>query len=192
MAVPRALAALCLAGILNALPGTAAAQEVLTQDEALRLAFPGATAIERKTAYLGRKELADAQALAGRGVEVRQGVVSYYVARRGSVPLGVAYFDAHRVRTLPEVVMVVVSPGGAVERVEILKFSEPPEYRAPEGWLELFGDRRLSGDLSLKRGIPSLTGATLTADAVTDAVRRVLALHRVIRPLAAPSGAGPR
>ena len=161
----------------------AAAQEVLTQDEALRLAFPGATAIERKTAYLREEDLAAVRAAAGRGVEVGQGVVSYYLARRGTRSLGVAYFDAHRVRTLPEVLMVVVAPDATVQRIEILKFSEPPEYRPRDGWLELFNGRSLSPDLSLKRGIPALTGATLTANAVTDAVRRVLALHHLIRPL---------
>lgn len=160
----------------------AAAQKVLSQQEALRLAFPGATAIERRTAYLGEEELSAARTAAGRGVDVRQGVVSYYLARRGAQPLGVAYFDAHRVRTMPEVLMVVVSPQGTVQRIEVLQFSEPPEYRAPNGWLGLFDGRSLSADLSLKRSIPAMTGATLTADAVTDAVRRVLALHGAIRP----------
>lgn len=179
----RRLLALGLLALWPAFGGTACAQEVLTQDEALKLAFPDATAIERRTAYLGEQELAEAQALAGRGVEVRQGVVSYYVARRGTRPLGVAYFDVHRVRTLPEVVMIVVTPRATVARIEILKFSEPPEYRAPEGWLDLFHGKPLTGAVSTKRGIPNITGATLTADAVTDAVRRVLALHRVIQPL---------
>lgn len=168
-----------------------AAQTVLSQDEAIRLAFPAATVIERKTAYFDEEELAAARSAAGRGVEVRSGVISYYLARRGAHPLGVAYFDAHRVRTLPQVLMVVVSPQGTVQRIEVLQFSEPPEYRAPDGWLDLFDGRPLSPDLSLKRAIPTLTGATLTADAVTDAARRVLALHRVIRPFG-PHPAGQR
>ena len=165
----------------------AAAQERLSQEEALRLAFPGATAFERRTAYLGEEELAAARTAAGRGVDVRQRVVSYYLARRGAQPLGVAYFDAHRVRTMPEVLMVVISPQATVQRIEVLQFSEPPEYRAPDGWLDLFDGRSLSPDLSLKRSIPTLTGATLTADAVTDAVRRVLALHGAIRPFGNPA-----
>ena len=44
----------------------------------------------------------------------------------------------------------------------------------------------LEEDLSLKREIPNLTGATLTAQAAVGATRRVLALHRVIRPLDGP------
>ena len=178
--------------LLLLLPRPAAAQAVLTQDEALRLAFPGATAIERRTAYLSEAQMARARARAGKGVEVRQGVVTYYVGRRGSQPLGVAYFDAHRVRTLPEVLMVVVGTRGEAERIEVLKFAEPPEYRAPEGWLDQFDGRALGEGISLKRDIRNLTGATLTAGAVTGAVRRVLALHEAIAPLGAGPGTAPR
>jgi hypothetical protein len=162
----------------------APAQQVLTQAEALKLAFPAATEIERRTAYLTDEELARVRATAGPGVEVRQGVVTYYFGTRGNETLGVAYFDVHRVRTLPEVVMIVVSPRATVARIEILKFSEPPEYRAPDGWLRQFQGRDLSEGVSLKRGIVGITGATLTSDAVTDAVRRVLALHAAIQPMA--------
>lgn len=161
-------------------PGAAHAQ--LSQQEALDLAFPGADAVERRTAYLDDGQLARATALAGPGVEVESGVVTYYVATRGGSPMGVAYFDAHRVRTLPEVLMVVVAPAGTVARIETVSFREPPEYEAPEGWLRLMVGRPLEEDLSLKREIPNLTGATLTAQAAVGATRRVLALHAVIRP----------
>ncbi len=110
-------------------------------------------------------------------------MVTYYRARDETGPLGVAYFDAHRVRTLPEVLMVVVGPGATVRRVETVSFREPPEYRAPEGWLALMEGEAQGDGVSLKGRMPNLTGATLTAQAATRAVRRVLALHAVIRPL---------
>jgi hypothetical protein len=165
----------------------AGAQVRLTQNEALRLAFPEPAVIERETAFLGDEGLARARELAGPDVEIDQRVISYYVGRTGGVTLGVAYFDAHRVRTLPEVLMIVVTPESRIERIEILKFSEPPEYRAPEGWLEQFAGHGLTGRLSVKGSIVNITGATLTASAVTAAARRVLALHRVIDPF---EGAG--
>jgi hypothetical protein len=155
--------------------------QVLTQDQALALAFPGAT-LERRTAYLSEADLVSVRELAGSHVQVHSTVVSYYVARAGTQPLGVAYFDAHRVRTLPEVLMVVVGPDDRIQRVETVSFQEPPEYRAPSGWLRLFETQALDDGLSLKGEIPTMTGATLTSRAVTDAARRVLALHRVISP----------
>lgn len=160
----------------------------MSQQEALALAFPGAQ-VERRTAFLDERQAQAAGRLGGRGVEVRPGVVTYYVGRRGGVPLGVAYFDVHRVRTLPEVVMVVVAPDERIERIEVLKFSEPPQYMAPDGWLAQVEGKRLTDDLAVNRGVANMTGATLTSDAIVRASRRVLALHRVIRPLEAPRSA---
>jgi Na+-translocating ferredoxin:NAD+ oxidoreductase subunit G len=170
--------ALLAATVGAPLPGRA---QLLTQDEALAFAFPGAVT-ERRTAYLGEAELARARAFAGPDVEIESTVVTHYVARRGQDIVGVAYFDAHRVRTVQEVLMVVVGTDDRVMRVETVVFREPPEYRAPEGWLRLFESRALTPELSLKGDIPNMTGATLTSGAVTGAVRRVLALHAVIDP----------
>ena len=178
---PRVVLAMALLAAAP-LPGRA---QHLTQDEALALAFPGA-ATERRTAYLGEAELAHARSLAGNGVEIEQSVVTYYVARGGTSG-AVAYFDAHRVRTEQEVLMVVVGPGDRVLRVETVTFREPPEYLAPERWMRLFDGRGLAPELSVRRDIPNITGATLTSGAVTGAVRRVLALHQVIDPLRSAS-----
>ena len=166
-------------------PATAlSAQVLMTRDEALRLAFPDAE-LERRTAFLTDEEVARAEREAGEGVEVDRRVVNYYVATRGCRPVGVAYFDAHRVRTLEEVLMVVVDPDDRIERVEVLRFSEPPDYLAPEGWLDQLDGKALSAELSLKGDVVNMTGATLTSRAVVAAARRVLALHRVIAPHAA-------
>ncbi len=158
------------------------AQLRLTQQEALRLAFPEPAIIERRTAFLDEEQLERARELAGSDVEVDQRVLTYYVAALDGTSLGVAYFDAHRVRTLPEVLMIVVSAEARIERIEILKFSEPPEYLAPAGWLRQFDGQDLSRELSPKGSIVNITGATLTSRAVTQASRRVLALHEVIDP----------
>lgn len=162
--------------------GLPVAGQSLTQDEALALAFPAADTIERRTAYLDDAQLERAVELAGSGVEIASGVVTYYIAVSGGQAQGVAYFDPHRVRTLPEVLMFIVDPTGRIRRTEVVRFAEPAEYRAPEGWFEQLEGRALDDALSLKGEIHNLTGATLTATAATGAARRVLALHAVIVP----------
>ena len=173
---------------LSLVPGAGIGQPTLAQEEALRLAFPEPAVIERRTAYLSPDEIERAAELAGPGVDVDASLVTHYVGSLSAGPLGVAYFDAHRVRTLSEVLMIVISPVGDVERIEVLKFGEPPEYRAPEGWLAQFYGEELSDAVSLKDGIANMSGASLTSQAITDAVRRVLALHEVIQPLAPGKG----
>lgn len=154
----------------------------LTQDEALELAFPGAD-FQRETAFLDDGQVAEVTELAGREAALETTIITHYVGCRDGRPEGVVYFDAHTVRTVDEVLMIVVEPGPRVRRVETVSFREPPEYEAPDGWLRLFDGRGLDDDLQTRRGIPNITGATLTADAVTRAVRRTLALHRVLDPL---------
>ena len=180
--VIRAIQVLVLTSVIASLqPPHAGGQVLLTQEEALRLAFPEPAAIERRTAFLEQSQIDRVAHLAGS--EPTGTLVTYYVGRSGNEPLGVAFFDVHRVRTLPELLMIVVTPDGQVERVEILRFSEPREYRAPEGWLDRFTERRLDDDLEKKNAVAGVTGATLTSRAVTDAIRRALALHEVLDPL---------
>ncbi len=165
----------------------AAAKVFVTVDEALKLAFPGCE-VTRRTAFLKPEQLKRAQELAG--AEVPSALVTYYTATKGGQPAGTAYFDTHRVRTLPETLMIVVDPQGKVGRIEVLSFREPEEYLPRGAWYEQFRGKSLDPDLQLKRGIRPVTGATLTARATTDAVRRVLALQQVISSQP-PPGARP-
>jgi hypothetical protein len=167
--------------LVAAAPSGLDAQRGLSQVEALRLAFPEPASVERRTAFLSDSSRAAAQVLAGADVEIPSGIVTYYVGRAPSGDvIGTAYFDAHRVRTLPEVLMIVVDPRDRVERIEVLRFAEPPDYRPGAAWLDLVEGRALDESLSLRGAVPNMTGATLTAHAVVRAARRVLALHRVI------------
>jgi Na+-translocating ferredoxin:NAD+ oxidoreductase RnfG subunit len=87
---------------------------------------------------------------------------------------------------MPETIMVAVDDAGRATRIQVLSFSEPEEFLPRPNWYEQFQGKPLSDELSMKRGIRPVTGATLTARATTDAARRVLALHQVLRR-AAPS-----
>jgi hypothetical protein len=186
--VSRTLRAAAYAGIvivLGAHPPVAVAQVLLTQEEALSLAFPPDATVERRTAYLDEEETAEVGERMKPAKAKVSAVVTYYVGLLDGKPIGAAYFDAHRVRTLQEVLMVVVDPRGRVSRIEILGFAEPPDYMAPDGWLALFTGRGLEPGTSSRRDIPILAGATLTSHAVSDAVRLSLALHSVIQPFEA-------
>ena len=84
--------------------------------------------------------------------------------------------------------MVVVDAEGRVRRLEVVSFLEPEEYIPRRTWYDQFLKQRLDARLRLKRSIHAVTGATLTARATTNAVRRILALDQVLRK--APSQPG--
>jgi electron transport complex protein RnfG len=173
-----------VASVVCLVGSTAGATVLITVEEALELAFPGAIT-ERQTLFLSDDQRDNAEKESGS--EVSSALATRYVAmgENGAV-LGWAYLDTHRVRTLPETLMVVLGSDGAVRRVEVVTFREPREYMPREGWYGQYEGQQLDDDLALKRDIRPVTGATLTARATTEAVRRVLAIHAVVEREATP------
>ena len=152
---------------------------LITVEEALMLVFPDA-ATTRQTLFLSDEQRA--RAAKASGAEISSSLATRYEAHdeRGEF-LGWAYLDTHRVRTLPETLMIVLDAHGVVQRVEVVTFREPLEYMPREGWYRQYDGQDLDDDLALKREIRPVTGATLTARATTDAVRRILAIHDAVK-----------
>ena len=167
------------------LPFSAASDVFHSKESALRLAFPGADRVTAQDLFLSPEEAAKVEQRARAGVESR--LVTVYTGYEGSELLGYAFLDTHRVRTLPQTILLVLEPGGAVRSIHLLAFHEPPEYQPPAGWLERLAGRTLGAELWPGRDVDALSGATLTATAVTAAVRRLLAVHRVKLSGEAPS-----
>lgn len=158
----------------------------LTVQEALDLAFPKAV-LERETIYLSKQELVRFSKLAGESVKQR--ILHPYRAyaapakpggKRGAL-LGTAWFDTHKVRTVRETLMLVVSPAGKLTRIEILAFAEPKRYLPRAKWYAQFIGRSLGPELDLKRDIHGIAGATMSCRAATHAVRRMLAGHQLVQ-----------
>lgn len=156
---------------------TAPAATFLTQDEALAQAFPDAQ-IERISHVLTDAQMEQVADLAGKPLP--SALAAAYVATRSGVVVGTAYFDAHRVHSHPQTLMIVVNPDGTVADVVVVAFEEPRKYQAPAAWLKQFPGRKLDDQLNLRKDIQGISGATLTARATTKAVRRTLALHAVL------------
>jgi Na+-translocating ferredoxin:NAD+ oxidoreductase RnfG subunit len=171
--------AVLLVVALFAASGVASARPVYSsREQALARVLPPPATIERKTYFLTDAEREKASRLAKARID--SSLVVVYVGREPKGLLGTAYFDTHTVRTMPETILVTVKPDGSVGGVEVLAFGEPEDYLPRPRWLGLFGGKRLDANLAVGRGLAHVTGATLTTRAIAEAVRRVLAIHRVI------------
>jgi len=148
-----------------------------TTQEALALVFPGAL-ITRKEHWLTEAQAQRAKVLAGMPLSGLWQVA--YEARKAGQLVGVAFLDTHRVRTLQETAVIAISPEGRILRVEVVAFHEPQEYMAKDAWMRQFDGKQLDSRLTLKGAIRPLSGSTLTANALTDAARRGLALHQIL------------
>ncbi|MCH2105669.1 MAG: FMN-binding protein [Planctomycetes bacterium] len=158
-------------------------QVFLTLDEALELAFPKLE-VERSTEFLSKEQKARVKKLSG--YPVVSGIVYPYKATKEDpktkeeVLVGTAYFETHRVRSLKETMMFVVSPDGVIVRAEVLAFYEPSDYMPNERYYAQFKGQILNDELRPNRGIKTVTGCTLTVNASTRAARRILAIHQVL------------
>lgn len=170
----RVLSAVAL---LVSLTRASTAATLQTLDGALAAAFPGAR-IESRTLTLGPAEQDAVSRLAHARCETR--LVTAYVAWRGDTLAGAAYTDRRVVRTREALLFVAVAPDTTIARVEVLTFFEPPDYRPAPRWLARFVGRREDARLAPGAAIPALSGATLTARAVTESARLALAWHTLL------------
>lgn len=170
-----------VSGLIAALP--AQGKTFLTTAEAISLAFPGCK-VERQRHVLNDKLKKVVHKLSGHK-PCRSMVIAYQARKKGKV-VGTAYFDRHRVRSQRELVMIVVSPENKVGRIEVISFGEPLDYLPRGRFYAQFLGRGLSDQLSTKGVIRSVVGSTLTVNATTAAVRRILATHEVLNPKSKP------
>jgi hypothetical protein len=171
-----ALLLVCAAAVTPS--GEARARVFHSQREALELAFPDAERIERRNLILTEAQATRIEERSRAPLESR--IVTVHVGWRDGKTLGYVLIDVHTVRTLPEALMVVLTPEGQVRSVRVLAFHEPEDYLPTGRWLGQFERRKLDPDLQLRRDIHAIAGATLSSRAATRSVRRSLAVYEVL------------
>jgi hypothetical protein len=169
--------AVCTVALLLSL-GSAGAKVFYAKDEALRLAFPDAEQIEARDVFLTVEQRAAIEGVAKSKLD--SDLLTIYVGKRAGAVQGYALLDTHNVRTLPETFLIVLSPQGAVTATHLLAFYEPLEYSPPDRWLKQFDGATLDDRLRIGGDIATITGSTLTSEAVTGGVRRALAIYDVL------------
>lgn len=159
-------------------PLSAKSEVFYSQEEALHLAFPDATAVQQKSVLLSAEQRVGIEARAKSALS--GGIFTFYVGVTEAGPVGYAVIDTHSVRSMTETVLIVLSPEGQVRNTVVLAFFEPAEYLAPERWLASFVEKPLTDELWPGREVPRVAGSTLTTNAVTAAIRRAMAAHEVL------------
>jgi hypothetical protein len=170
------LAVLLLLSVLS--PPAAGGGLLATRDATLRRVFAGATRLDPHTVYLTPAQVESVRARARAPFETPR--LTYWEAARGDTLLGRAYLDTRPVRTMPATLLVAVSPDARVLAVEVLAFHEPMDYLPSRRWLDRLVGHALSNRLRPGDLVDGITGATLSARAFTDAVRRCLSLEAVL------------
>ena len=169
----------CAVALLIAVVAAPASAKVFhTQKEALALAFPDADRVERETFILDSSQAGRIEKLSRSRLESK--LVTFYTAYKGEQVLGYAHIDVHTVRTLPEGFLVVLDPEGGVRSLRVLAFYEPLDYLPTERWYGQFEGKTGAAPLRVGHDVHGVVGATLSARAATQGVRRALAYYDVL------------
>ena len=159
-------------------PDLSLAKALMSKSEALKLAFPEADRVETVNLFLSPAEMDQVKKLSG--ILPDSPIFTFYVGKKAEQTTGYAAIEAGVVRTLPETVMVVLNADGTVRFTEILAFFEPPEYMPTKRWLDQFRNNQLSPDLRVGGDIHGISGATLSAEAITRQVRKIAAVGSIL------------
>ena len=150
---------------------------LITREEALASAFPDASVADERI-FLTDEQAERIEAISR--VDLSGKLYARYVVSRNGMVVGRAYIDTHQVRTKKESLLVSLDASGRVQRIDVTVFLEPHEYIAGPSWMRQFYDKPLDGDLAIQRSIRPIAGATLTAYAISEAIRRVMAMDQVL------------
>jgi Na+-translocating ferredoxin:NAD+ oxidoreductase RnfG subunit len=161
---------------LGTTPGQAGVLQ--SQAEAIAEIFPGAKA-HSKNLFLSEQQVSHLEANAKAKFDSK--LITYQEIRSNKKLQGYVFIDQHRLRTMPETVLVAVNPQGAVLKIKILMFGEPLDYLPPVRWLGLFEGKKLDDHLWMKQDVDAVSGATLSSWSILRSVRRSLALFDLVK-----------
>lgn len=148
-----------------------------TKEHALYVVFPKTKVIE-KNFFLSDAQKAQVEKLSKS--KLTSPLILYSEIYENKKLIGYAFFDKHKVRTMPETLMIALNASGQIKAIRILRFNEPKDYIVPARWLALFEKKDLDESLWLKQDIPVVSGSTLSSWAVLKSARTALAFYKVV------------
>jgi Na+-translocating ferredoxin:NAD+ oxidoreductase RnfG subunit len=148
----------------------------LTKEQALELAFPGADEIRKEKVWLTDSQRDAIAKLCLQDIQERR--ITYFVGMKGGKPMGYMVIDHQIGKNYPITFMVVINPDGTVRDVEVMVYREPHGWEIRfENFMRQFFGKDASTDF---RNINSITGATLSVNAMRSGVSRAVSAFKVL------------
>ncbi|PKM13016.1 MAG: FMN-binding protein [Gammaproteobacteria bacterium HGW-Gammaproteobacteria-3] len=112
-------------------------------------------------------------------VKMDSALFTFYVGKKADKILGYAAIETRTVRTKPETLLIILTPGGTLREIVTLAFHEPPEYQPPPRWYQQMFGRPLE-QIDFKADIQGISGATLSTRSALNSTRKVLAIYQIM------------
>jgi len=153
------------------------AKLLISPYDAMKLHFGDDSNIEKKSLLLTTEETKAITKLAK--VKLKTKIYKTFRASKNGKLLGYGILVLHKVRSKDTAVLSIISPDGILQTIETIAFNEPIEYLPSKSWIEVLNNKTLTPSLALGKDIPSITAATMSARAATNAARIALSIYDV-------------
>jgi len=146
--------------------------------EVMKYSFGPDVEVVKKNIILKKSQALSIQKSAK--VKLNSKIFRYFKAVRNSEIIGYGILINRKVRSKNAVVLYMIDTNSTLKGIEIIAFNEPEEYITSKKWNALFEGTSTQSNLYLGKGIPTITGATLSARTVTDGSRIASAFYNEV------------
>lgn len=102
--------------------------------------------------------------------------IRFYIVKRSHKDVGYGVLLVQKIRTKRAAILYIVDAHEKIKNIEIIAFKEPSEYKPYRSWLDSFIGKSMSDNLKSGEGISTISGATMSARAISNAARIALAI----------------
>lgn len=145
----------------------------------IKPSFSKNVTVTKKQFKLNKKQMKQIQNAAK--AKMDSNIVRLYTVKSAKKIEGYAVLLLSTIRTKKAVVLYIMDTKAKIKSMEIVLFKEPLEYKPKESWQNRFKNKTEKDNLFAGKGIPTISGATMSARAITDASRLAIALVKVYK-----------
>lgn len=151
------------------------AKNTISIEEVLKESFQDkAISVEKKSLILTKDDVKSIQSNAHSKVDSK--IVRYYKITKDNTLIGNAILLKKRIRTKMAAILYMVDTNNSMLGIEILSFKEPSEYKPSQEWQNMLVGKTAEDTLVAGDDMPTISGSTLSARAITDSARLALAI----------------
>ena len=142
----------------------------------MEIAFPGADEVKKERQWLTAEQIEAIERLCLQTIKETR--FTFYVGIKNDKPMGYLLIDNIIGKSFPITFFTLLNIDGTVRDVEIMVYREPRGWEVRnQSFLNQFFGRDSSSD---SREINSITGATLSVNALRTGVYKALAAYKVL------------
>jgi Na+-translocating ferredoxin:NAD+ oxidoreductase RnfG subunit len=151
------------------------AKILISPTDSMKMAFGEGVVVEKKNILLKSAQAQKIQKAAQ--TKLPSKIVRIYTAKKGSDIVGYGVLISKKIRSKNGVVLYHITKDNKLLSMEVISFNEPPEYIPTKNWTKQFENTGTDEMLHVSKNIPTISGATLSANAITDGSRIAFAFY---------------